>query len=70
MNIIHKCGYISLISKDGSTVLVKVSKITHISALGNGGMTVINLGAESVVVQTKIQEIFEKIDAYIYPEMR
>ena len=70
MNPKHNCGYISLTLRDKSPVLVRASKITHISSLGDGGMTAVNFGQETIIVQEKLHEVIERIDFYIAPELR
>jgi uncharacterized protein YlzI (FlbEa/FlbD family) len=71
MSIIHSAGYIALTLNNGNTVTVKISKINAISTLGNDGVAQILFdGGFEITVREKMHEIFEKIDAYIAPELR
>lgn len=72
MSIIHESGYIALTSYDETPVMVRVSKIVYMKPLeSKRGNTGIVLDGEILIeVNEKINEVFEKIDAYIAPHLR
>ena len=70
MRVANHGGYITLTSPFGEHVYVRVSKISYIIRGGDAETLVTLDGDIQLHVKEKVDQIFEKINTYIAPEMR